>query len=77
MKTLQESMTDWMASADPEPGRQQGHTTHLMLNAPEGSVYVWCNGNLAYPMHLARAIQRIDLQVVGPSAAMDGRLRGI
>jgi len=47
--------------------RGTGITTRQMTEAPTGAVYVWCNSELLYPMHLALHLGRRDLQIVGPS----------
>lgn len=44
--------------------RQVGHSTHQMQTAPQGALYIWCNGDLAYPISLARSIGRGDLRFV-------------
>lgn len=42
---------------------KQGATTRLMLAAPLGAIYVWCNSHLDYPRRLARHLNREDLIV--------------
>jgi hypothetical protein len=44
-----------------------GRTTRQMMSAPEGAVFVWRNSDLSYVRRLARAIERHDLKIVGPS----------
>lgn len=44
--------------------RQSGLTTAQMREAPHGAIFVWVNGNLSYPRHLARSLGREDLQIV-------------
>ena len=56
--------------------RQSGRTTELMKEAPPGSVYVWVNHHLDYPLALAQALGRGDLQIVSPSW-LDYRWRGL
>lgn len=43
--------------------RQSGKTTKQMTDAPENAVFIWCNGHMAYPELLARAIGRDDLAI--------------
>jgi hypothetical protein len=46
--------------------RGTGETTRQMQNAPKGSVFVWCNSYLEYPVRLAISIGRDDLLVKSP-----------
>jgi hypothetical protein len=51
-----------------------------MKRAPHGATYVWCNEVTAYPVALARHLDRGDLHVVAKSFATgdDGmKLRGL
>ena len=47
--------------------RRSGKTTAQMQAAPRDSYYVWCNGNLSYPIELAKRLGRADLKIVPPS----------
>lgn len=47
---------------DPEP-EEIGRTGRQMLDAPIGSLFVWCNDNLDYPISLARHLGREDLEI--------------
>jgi len=58
-------------------GRQVGNTTHQMLAAPIGAYYVWANGQLDYPKHLAENIGRSDLNIVSPAWIEEFRWCGI
>ena len=49
-----------------ESVRGTGRTTRQMEGAPAGALYVWCNGHLEYPKHLARKLGRDDLKIVSP-----------
>ena len=42
-------------------------TTRQMKAAPQGAIFVWCNGQLSYPKSLAQKIGRGDLEIVSPS----------
>lgn len=44
-----------------------GLTTRQMETAPQGAVFVWCNGHLDYPQALARKVGRDDLEIVSPT----------
>lgn len=57
--------------------RGSGRTTQQMLDAPQGAIYVWCNGELRYPRELAKSLGRKDLLIHSRSCFRDGRLRGI
>ena len=50
-----------------ESDRGTGRTTRQMANAPTGSIFVWCNDVLRYPRALAKALNRSDLRIIGPS----------
>ena len=47
--------------------RQCGRTTQQIETAPPGSVFVWCNQHLEYPIRLARQLGRHDLRIVSPA----------
>jgi len=47
--------------------RGTGTTTKQMLDAPQGAIFVWCNGHLDYPIRLSRKHGRDDLKIVPPS----------
>lgn len=47
--------------------RGSGRTTRVMLAAPKGAYYVWCNDNILYPRLLARHLGRDDLVIVPQS----------
>lgn len=47
--------------------RQSGTTTKQMQEAPIGAVFLWGNSAILYATHLARYLDRTDLQIVGPS----------
>lgn len=51
-----------------DPLRGTGRTTRQLQTAPEGAVYVWCNGCLDYPRMLANTpwVNRPDLRIIGP-----------
>jgi len=51
--------------------RGTGRTTEQMRNAPPDSIYVWCNHHLDYPKLLARRLDRYDLRIMSPSAALE------
>ena len=57
--------------------RQTGATTKQMEAAPNGAVFVWCNGQTDYAIHLARKIGREDLQIVSPTWLEWGRWKGL
>lgn len=57
--------------------RGNGSTTKQMLSAPTGAIFVWCNGHLDYPTHLARLLSRGDLEVVSPDRLTDRRWEGL
>jgi hypothetical protein len=38
-----------------------------MESAPNGAVFIWCNGHTNYPKMLARKIGRDDLRIEAPS----------
>lgn len=45
-------------------GRGTGRTTRQMLDAPNGAIYIWCNGDIAkngYPDALKKFLKRDDL----------------
>lgn len=46
--------------------RGTGRTTNQMLEAPQGSLFVWCNSQLWYPQKLAQVLRRTDLIIVAP-----------
>ena len=46
--------------------RGNGATTRQIENAPHGAVFVWCNGDLSYPKHIAHKLGRGDLEIVSP-----------
>lgn len=57
--------------------RQSGRTTTQMLDAPHGSIFIWCNNMLSYPLNLARHLGRKDLHILPPEALdMHGMTRG-
>jgi hypothetical protein len=43
--------------------RGTGRTTKQLMNAPENSVFVWCNDDISYPLRLARNMCRDDIEV--------------
>lgn len=45
--------------------RGTGRTSRQMLEAPELSVFIWCNDQLHYPTRLARRLGRFDLLILG------------
>lgn len=47
--------------------RQTGKTTAMMLQAPVGALFIWCNEKLDYPCRLAQHLGRVDLKIAGPS----------
>lgn len=47
--------------------RQKSRTSAQMLAAPKGALFIWCNGNLAYPRALAKHLGRSDLIVKAPA----------
>lgn len=47
--------------------RGGGATTKQLKEAPHGSVFVWVNGNLDYPIQLAKHLGRDDIKIVSPS----------
>ncbi len=53
-----------------------GATTQQMEAAPNGAVFVWCNGNTDYAIHLARKIGRDDLRIESPMWLVE-RWRGL
>ena len=57
--------------------RQTGRTAQQMLDAPQNAVYVWCNGRLKYPRHLAQELGRDDLQIVSPGWLESNRWIGL
>jgi len=46
--------------------RATGETTRQMEAAPQGAIFIWCNGQLSYPIDLASKIGRSDLKIVSP-----------
>jgi hypothetical protein len=57
-------------------GRRAGRTTAAMLAAPQGAFYIWPNGELVYPMKLARELGREDLKIKSPEWLRADRLAG-
>lgn len=57
--------------------RGTGRTTEQMQSAPLNAVFVWCNGDLAYPKMIADKIDRRDLKIVSPMWLRDNRWRGL
>ena len=57
--------------------RGDGKTTKQMINAPKGSIFVWVNSDVSYPIALAKNIGRSDLKIVRPSWISDGCWRGL
>lgn len=51
--------------------RGTGMTTSQMYAAPQGAIYVWCNGHLSYPQLLARRLNRTDLTIVSEERLRD------
>jgi hypothetical protein len=51
----------------PDPDQGTGRTTKQMQSAPLGAIFVWGNGQLAYPRSLAARAGRKDLKIMGPS----------
>ena len=47
-----------------------------MVDAPKGSVFVWCNSHIDYPLRLAKTLGRTDLQIISPGQLELGRFRG-
>lgn len=47
--------------------RGSGRTSKQMKDAPEGAAYVWPNGDLTYPIQLAKSLGREDLGIVQPA----------
>jgi hypothetical protein len=43
--------------------RGTGRTTKQMRDAPQGAIFVWCNGHTDYPRALARHLGREDLRI--------------
>lgn len=60
----------------PDRFRGTGRTTEQIVNAPLGSVYVWCNGVMDYPRCLVRRLNRTDIKVVPPSWITSDNWRG-
>lgn len=56
--------------------RGTGRTSEQMKAAPLGSIFVWCNGSLHYPVMLARKLDRRDLHIVGLDWIKSGRWHG-
>lgn len=53
-----------------------------MKAAPEGAVFVWCNSHVSYPISLAKALGRDDLEVrplawLTPSNVVSHQLSGL
>lgn len=57
--------------------RGTGETTRQMKAAPNDAVFIWCNGALSYPKHLANQLGRNDLKIVGPEWLTSDRWRGL
>lgn len=47
-----------------------------MANAPIGAVFVWVNADFARPLALAKKLGRVDLDIISPTRAGNGYLRG-
>lgn len=47
--------------------RGTGRTTEQMKAAPQGAIFVWCNGHVSYPRNLSRGIGRGDIRIETPS----------
>ena len=56
--------------------RGEGTTTKQMQDAPNGAVFVWCNGHTDYAINLARKIGRDDLRIESPTW-LEERWRGL
>ncbi len=56
--------------------RGTGRTTKQMKQAPQGALFVWCNGVTSYARTLAREIGRHDLVIASPYDLESDRLRG-
>lgn len=52
-----------MVGLAPGEIRGAGHTSHQMLSAPKGAVFIWCLGDITYPKKLARELGREDLEI--------------
>lgn len=43
--------------------RQTGRTTQQLKDAPQGAIFVWCNGRVDYPQNIARDMGRDDIRI--------------
>lgn len=43
--------------------RGTGRTKAQMMEAPEGAIFIWCNGHTDYPKRLAKMAGREDLRI--------------
>lgn len=59
-------------------GRGSGRTTKQLLEAPTGSIFVWCEDSTGYPRDLIKRLKRADISIMGRKALRDGghRLAG-
>ena len=57
--------------------RGTGRTTRQMIAAPKDAIYVWVNGNLAYPRGVAERAARKDLKIVSPGWITNQFWRGL
>lgn len=48
--------------------RNTGYTTRQLKEAPQGAVFIWCNGHLSYPKLLAHELGRKDIHILPPLA---------
>lgn len=56
--------------------RHTGKTAEQMVQAPAGSVFVWCNARTGYPKHLAAHLGRPDLDIRPLSWLRSENVRG-
>ena len=51
-----------------DPDRGTGRTSKQMLEAPQKSIFVWCNSALSYPLSLAKHLGREALYIISPES---------
>lgn len=56
--------------------RGTGTTTRQMLEAPVGSLFIWCSDNKRYPFELSLWLGRADLNIAPPSYLESSSWRG-
>ena len=55
--------------------RGTSRTTQQLHAAPTNALFVWADNNLDYPNRLAEKLNRLDIEIVGPSILEYGAKR--